>query len=355
MGVYPQKKARFYTYICRNMTHLRQFTRSQLPAYQYACGNKTASGVCLQNIFDYSPFGAALDGRTMQRDGYRYGFNGQEHVREIQQEHHTSQYWEYNPLIVYRWNTDPKPNPSISRYAVIAGNPIWFNDPLGDTIRISYTDKKTGESGNYRYGSGDKLPKDKLLRQTVRTLDKIERRGADKFGIIGYLSKHETDIIITPKSRWNDRTMTLGGVSHFINWSPKSGYVSPDGSVLQAPALGLLHELGESYYNLADPEGKVAQYPLLYKLTTSDYNDNSSIEKRNADELLEKQETGAYDTWNDKWIIQNVESGFNDIFNDKNRDTHSGFETKVMFGPFSKYATKYYNHRTRKVYKIKNL
>ena len=44
---------------------------------------KWNKGVCLQNIFDYSPFGAALDGRTMQRDGYRYGFNGMEKDDEI--------------------------------------------------------------------------------------------------------------------------------------------------------------------------------------------------------------------------------------------------------------------------------
>ena len=65
------------------MTHFRQSTQHQLPAYQYAYGNKTASGVCLQNVTDYSPFGATLDGRTIQGDGYRYSFQGQEHDDEI--------------------------------------------------------------------------------------------------------------------------------------------------------------------------------------------------------------------------------------------------------------------------------
>ena len=37
-----------------------------------------ACGVCLQNIYDYSPFGVSLDGRTMESDFYRYGFQRQE-------------------------------------------------------------------------------------------------------------------------------------------------------------------------------------------------------------------------------------------------------------------------------------
>ena len=72
-------------------------------------------------------------------------------------------------------------------------------------------------------------------------------------------------------------------------------------------------------------------------------------------ELLQKQEAGVYYAWNDKWIIQNVEPGLNKIFNDKDRNAHSGFGTKVIFGPFSKRARKYYNHRTRQVGKIKDL
>jgi len=92
MGVYPQKKARFYTYICRNMTHFRQSTQHQLPAYQYAYGNKTVSGVCLQTITDYSPFGVTLDGRTMQGDQYKYSFQGQEHDDEVKGEGNSVNY-----------------------------------------------------------------------------------------------------------------------------------------------------------------------------------------------------------------------------------------------------------------------
>ncbi len=50
---------------------------------QYHYTQKWSKGVCLQNIFDYSPFGAPLDGRTMQGDGYRYSFQRQEHDDEV--------------------------------------------------------------------------------------------------------------------------------------------------------------------------------------------------------------------------------------------------------------------------------
>jgi RHS repeat-associated protein len=50
---------------------------------QYYYTQKWNKGVCLQNVTDYSPFGVTLDGRTMQGNGYRYGFSGKEQDNEI--------------------------------------------------------------------------------------------------------------------------------------------------------------------------------------------------------------------------------------------------------------------------------
>jgi len=72
---------------------------------------------------------------------YRYGYNTQERVPEIQKDHYTAPYWEYDPRVVHRWNRDPKPVPSISPYAINQGNPIWFSDPLGDTIKVEGSKK----------------------------------------------------------------------------------------------------------------------------------------------------------------------------------------------------------------------
>ena len=132
MGVYPQKKARFYTYICRNMMHFRLSTSSQLPAYQYAYGNKTASGVCLQNVFDYSPFGVTLDGRTMQGDGYRYGFGGHELDDEIKGDgnSYTTLFRQFDSRLGKAWTLDPK-NQYPSPYVMFGNNPINGIDPDG--------------------------------------------------------------------------------------------------------------------------------------------------------------------------------------------------------------------------------
>ena len=43
---------------------------------------KQTAGVCLQNTYDYSPFGVSLDGRTVEGDFYRYAFNGKEKTDE---------------------------------------------------------------------------------------------------------------------------------------------------------------------------------------------------------------------------------------------------------------------------------
>lgn len=46
---------------------------------------------------------------------------------------YTAEFWEYDPRLGRRWNLDPRPNVSISPYATLSNNPIWFNDIKGDT------------------------------------------------------------------------------------------------------------------------------------------------------------------------------------------------------------------------------
>ncbi len=111
-----------------------------------------------------------MPGRSYQPEDYRFGFNGQEKDDEINGSGNlnTAMYWEYDTRLGRRWNLDPNPNPSISNYAVFANNPIWFSDPLGDTVKV---DNKGGILSN------DK--KDNL----VYMLDK------GKFSSIGELGK----------------------------------------------------------------------------------------------------------------------------------------------------------------------
>jgi hypothetical protein len=67
-------------------------------------------------------------------DDYRFGFNTQEKVNEIVGvgNHNTALFWEYDTRLGRRWNLDPKPQISISDYAINANNPIANTDFLGD-------------------------------------------------------------------------------------------------------------------------------------------------------------------------------------------------------------------------------
>ncbi|MCC5915989.1 MAG: hypothetical protein JJU02_01545, partial [Cryomorphaceae bacterium] len=89
-------------------------------------------------VTDYYPFGWGMPGRRYNQGDYRYGFNTQEKVDEVKGSgnHYTAEFWEYDPRVVKRWNTDPKPNPSFSPYAINQCNPIWFSDPMGDTVKV---------------------------------------------------------------------------------------------------------------------------------------------------------------------------------------------------------------------------
>ena len=94
---------------------------------------KTTHRVGIRTCSDYSPFGVELDGRTVS-GGYRYGFNTQEMVDEISGKgnHTTALYWEYDSRLSFRWNRDPKNNPTISDYSINSRNPVYFVDPNGD-------------------------------------------------------------------------------------------------------------------------------------------------------------------------------------------------------------------------------
>ncbi len=84
----------------------------------------------------YEYFAGGMFLQSFQKEKYLYGHNTQEKVDELAGDgnHYTAMYWEYDSRLIRRWNTDPKPNPSISQYNCFAGNPIWFSDPLGDTL-----------------------------------------------------------------------------------------------------------------------------------------------------------------------------------------------------------------------------
>lgn len=72
----------------------------------------------------------------MPKEGYRFGFNGQEKDDEVYGDGnaYTALFWEYDPRLGRRWNLDPKPTSYYSAYSCFGNNPIFFSDVFGDEI-----------------------------------------------------------------------------------------------------------------------------------------------------------------------------------------------------------------------------
>ncbi|GIV41861.1 MAG: hypothetical protein KatS3mg034_1171 [Vicingaceae bacterium] len=81
---------------------------------------------------DYYPFGSVMEGRKYNLSAYRYAFNTQERMPELNESHYTALYWEYDGRLARRWNRDPKPAVGASDYAINGNSPLQLNDPNGD-------------------------------------------------------------------------------------------------------------------------------------------------------------------------------------------------------------------------------
>lgn len=88
-------------------------------------------GVPKRNIADYSSFGVALDGRTIESDGYRYGFNCKEKDIEWNKIHY--EFREYDSRTARMISIDPRTKEYSwqSSYSYHANSPIKQIDYLG--------------------------------------------------------------------------------------------------------------------------------------------------------------------------------------------------------------------------------
>jgi hypothetical protein len=74
---------------------------------------------------------------------YSFGFNGQEKEKQVTgaDTHTSAEFWMYDSRAGRRWQLDPKPNLAISSYSCFSSNPIFYSDPLGDTLKINGGEK----------------------------------------------------------------------------------------------------------------------------------------------------------------------------------------------------------------------
>ena len=134
------------------MNPFRASHKTQEIRHQNPCLMKQTAGVCLQNTSDYSPFGVSLDGRTMEGDFYRRGFNGMEKDDEVKGKGNSLnfEYRMYDSRVARFFSSDllEVNYPYNSTYSFTENNPIFFLDPdgkdaigriKGNTITISST------------------------------------------------------------------------------------------------------------------------------------------------------------------------------------------------------------------------
>jgi len=125
--------------------------------------------------------------------GYRYGFNGQEKSSEISgsENLYTAEFWEYDSRIGRRWNIDPVMKEFESPYLCFSGNPIFYNDILGNDVNSNGHDdkkpKKTAtDAGHGINGDSGAQSKDKkhteqelALKVETETANALKRFGID--------------------------------------------------------------------------------------------------------------------------------------------------------------------------------
>ncbi len=85
-------------------------------------------------------FGSLLENRNFNSEKYRFGWNkGSEkddEITGITGSHITTYFREFDTRLARTWSLDPVFQPWQSSYSSMDNNPILYNDPLGDKVKI---------------------------------------------------------------------------------------------------------------------------------------------------------------------------------------------------------------------------
>ncbi len=208
---------------------------------------------------DYYPFGMLMPNRHQSSDGYRYGYQGSEKDDEVKGvgNSYTTLFRQLDARLGRWLSLDLKGTASESPYVSMGNNPIWHNDVLGDTIKISHRKGFLGlekkEKLVYRNGKlfdskGKKEYKGKIkgfLKITATALNKIEEK---KFGneLVDAISDGKTTITIRKgyKNKQGGKNVYFSGVG--------GSTINADGSVGTPAFVSLAHELAHAYDRFFD-------------------------------------------------------------------------------------------------------
>jgi hypothetical protein len=115
-----------------------------------------------------------MPGRSFNPTIYSYGFGGQLKDDEISGSgnSYTAEFWQYDPRLGRRWNTDQIVKPWESSYATFGNNPIYFNDPFG-LDKETATKKEKAKGASDSEGTGYSTDGNtRTSGKTTQTLDK---------------------------------------------------------------------------------------------------------------------------------------------------------------------------------------
>jgi len=226
---------------------------------------------------------------------YRFGFNGMEADDEIAgvKNSYTAEYWQYDPRIGRRWNTDPVFKPWESRYATFSNNPVYYIDPLGlQSDEPNYANQPNEE--DIETNIGEVVVKGKLsiwgrIKKSFRKLLTIDKK-IEKQQNTSRRIKYRKNILTIDDPSSVDNPIPPDYVT---NWKNEYEIDAPIWDVLKFKAFSM--DFKYDYYSASS--------------TISDYND------------LEKEKNNSNKVTTEKDIEKNV--------NEQNRQVHG----KMVKGP----------------------
>ena len=191
---------------------------------------------------DFYPFGLSFNSYSRENNTRnQYLFNsGSERQDELDLNIDLTQFRAYDPAMGRWWQLDTKPDQSSSLYAAFQNNPLKYNDPLGDTVKLP------GATETF-------------IKQYDEAANKLRENG---------VSGNLTDLENSPnvynivQNDGDGKDSKEGKGDSFendagqINWNPYIGLETDEGDIL-SPTTLLSHELDQAAKYDKDPTGSV--------------------------------------------------------------------------------------------------
>ncbi len=246
-------------------------------------GTVTAYKPDLLSATDYFPFGMQMPGRVFSGSEYRYGFNGME-KDDAEGNTYTTEFRQLDVRIGRWWSLDPKvaQMPWQSSYCSMDNNPILYNDPLGDVVKVT-----TG-AGNYLFSLNDGKTK-------VRTMTAIDvyNQGTQWFEPLA-----DNYMPLLDKA---DNLSTNPGLLHFT-WDQIATFAEEDRMMLSYTQEGSgdwkQSEEGANGFFLITVDGEpywhdaIGQIPFAVDYFTDIYEDNNSKDASIRQTIVKGKEYG---------------------------------------------------------------